>query len=212
MRSDFVSALVADLRAVSPAPPVRRALTVWTLGAIALTATATLVLGPLREHALSDLTTPRLSLEFLFGTATLLSLTVAALEAGVPGSPRFLRSGLPGLSLVFALCWLAIAIGPFALAGPEPSMLGKREHCFLEGLAIGLLPAILGLHMIRGRSLRAGALTGALIGAAAGTLPALAMQIACMYEPNHALHFHFTPILVGAVVMGGLGALLQARD
>lgn len=209
-RVDFVDALVADLRAVEPAPSLTTAAAAWIGFGVGLTAIAVLALGALREGALLDLQTPRLALEFLFGLATLVALVRAALEAGVPGSPPPLRLVAP--ALVFGLLWLGVALGPVPLHGPDASMIGKREHCFLEGLAITLLPAALGLRAIRRRSLGAGALGGALIGLAAGALPALAMQLACMYDPEHALDFHFTPMLVGAGVAAMLGAGLESRD
>ena len=114
--------------------------------------------------------------------------------------------------LVVAGLWLAVAFGGLPLHGPDVSMVGKRAHCFLEGLAIAALPAGLGLRMVRRRTLRAGPLTGGLIGLAAGLLPALAMQLACLYDPSHALRFHFTPMLVAAGALGLLGALRADDD
>ena len=91
-------------------------------------------------------------------------------------------------------------------------MAAKRAHCFLEGLAIAPLPSGVGLYMIRRRSLRAGPIGCGLIGLAGGGLPALAMQLACLYDPSHALRFHFTPMLVAAGVLGLLGALRSGED
>ena len=45
------------------------------------------------------------------------------------------------------------------------------------------------------------------MGAAAGAVPALAMQLGCMYEPWHGLSLHLAPALVTAA----LGALVGWR-
>ncbi|MCR9097124.1 MAG: DUF1109 domain-containing protein [bacterium] len=207
---EFVDALVADLRVVEPAPSLRTATAEWVGLGVLATSLALLALGAFRDGALADLQTPRVALEFLFGVATLVALARAGLEAGVPGSPPLLRLVAPAVAL--GVVWLGVALGPIPLHGPDPSMVGKRAHCFLEGLAITLLPAAWGLRAIRRRSLGAGALGGALIGLAAGALPAVAMQLACMYDPEHALHFHFTPMLVGGGIAALLGAWLEFRD
>lgn len=203
-RLDFTEALVADLHAVLPAPALRPALAGWVGFGLLSTALFVFSLGSLRGTALADLATPRLALELLFGSATLITLARAALEAGVPGGPG--RGSLLAPPLFFAALWLGVALGVVPLPGPDAAMIGKRAHCFLEGLGITALPALVGVHMIRHRSLRTGALTGGLIGLAAGTFPALAMQLACLYDPVHALRFHFTPMLAAAAALGLLGA------
>lgn len=209
-RVDFVEALVADLRPVAPAPDLGRALAVWALLGVGGAAAWVLVLGGPRETALADLTTPRLAVELLLGVVTLVVLARAALEVGVPGRPS--RRRLLAPALLMAGLWLAVALGALPLHGPDASMAAKRAHCFLEGLAIAALPAGVGLHMIRRRSLSAGPIGGSLIGLAGGGLPALAMQLACLYDPSHALRFHFTPMLVAAGVLGLLGALRSGDD
>ena len=83
-------------------------------------------------------------------------------------------------------------------------MLGKREHCAAEAYLYSLPPALLMFWMQRQRfplnPLRA-AIYGAI---AAAMLPALAMQVACMYEPTHILQNHVFPILVLAGVVGAV--------
>jgi hypothetical protein len=208
-RPDFVDALVADLRAVDPAPSLVRALSAWVCVALLWTVIGILVLGGLRATALTDLRTPRLAAELTLGAAAGIALARAALEAGVPGSPR---RRLLAPVLLFGGLWLAVALGALPLPGPDASMVGKRAHCFLEGLALAVLPGLVGLQSIRRRSLVAEPLTGGLIGLAAGMLPALAMTLACLYDPGHALRFHFTPMLVAAAVLGLRGALRPAPD
>ena len=48
-------------------------------------------------------------------------------------------------------------------------------------------------------------------GAAAGAIPGLIMQFACMYVPSHILAFHVGPIAVLALLGAVLGPLLLRR-
>ena len=85
-------------------------------------------------------------------------------------------------------------------------MLGKRPHCFAETLLYSAPPVIAGLWLLKRRYVLRGARAGALLGLAAGSLPALMMQIACMYSPEHILAFHIGP----ALAVAGAGAVLGA--
>ena len=49
------------------------------------------------------------------------------------------------------------------------------------------------------------------IGLAAGMLPALYMQIACMYEPSHILSYHILPGMIMVVVSMAIAAIWQLR-
>jgi hypothetical protein len=85
-------------------------------------------------------------------------------------------------------------------------MQGKREGCWMEVLLCGVPPLLLGLALLRRLAPLSRAWTGALLGAAAGALPGLLMQLACMYVPAHILSHHLAPI----AVVAGTGALLGA--
>lgn len=207
---DFVEALVADLRPVSVAPGTAWALATWGALAVLLTGGTLLLLGPLREDALADLASTRLALEVALGLSTVLALAAAAFEIGVPGGPR--RERLLGPAAALGAAWLAVALGTIDLDGPVTSMLDKRPHCLLEGLLIGILPALLGLRVAWRRGLGVGAPSGLLVGLSAGALPAIAMQIACMYDPVHALRFHFPPVLMLGLATGALASALSARS
>ncbi len=199
-RPDFLSALVADLSPVRPVPSTLRAVSTWAVVAVPLAASLTALGGPLRDGVLSDLSTPRLALEFVLGISALIALGIGGFEAALPGGARRAAALVPGLLLGAA--WLGVALGGFGLDGPAVSMLGKREHCFLHGVAIAAVPALHGVRLVRARTVGPDPIAGLWVGLAAGALPALAMQLACMYDPGHALRFHFTPILV----MGLAGA------
>jgi hypothetical protein len=49
------------------------------------------------------------------------------------------------------------------------------------------------------------------IGLAAGMLPALYMQLACMYEPSHILGYHILPGLLMVGAAAGIAAKWRPR-
>jgi hypothetical protein len=89
----------------------------------------------------------------------------------------------------------------------EPSMLGKRDHCFIETLVFALPPTVLALFLVYRLFPLRPVYGAALVCLAAGMMPALYMQIACMYAPVHILQMHIFPGLL-VMVAGTLGMRL----
>jgi len=208
--SAFVDALVDDLVPVRPASAWSRSLLMLMPIAVGLVTVLILATGPLRPADAGSLMTERLWVEVAVGLLASIALVSAGLEVGVPGRPGLSRLLLPaalgaGLFCAFILAGSTLLPG---LEGPAPSMMGKREHCFIEGLVIGAVPALLLLSRLPARALSAGAPAGALLGAGGAVLPAIGMQIACMYEAGHALRFHLSPILLIGAASALLGAWL----
>ena len=83
----------------------------------------------------------------------------------------------------------------------EPSMLGKREHCVVETFLFALPPACLALLLSRRFFPLRPVYSAFLFCLAAAMLPALYMQLACMYVPAHILQMHILPGLL--VTMAG---------
>ena len=206
----FLDGLVEDLESVRPAMPWGLAIGVWVVASGLFVGITILASGPLRAGFDADLTSLRLQLEVALGAGSILAMIAACLEWGVPGAPARGRLLAPGLLL--AMGWLSVTIFGGGLPGPTPSMLGKREHCFISGILIALPPTALALGLLRQRLMLAHAAAGSLAGAAAAALPAIAMQLACMYEPEHALRFHFPPIILIAIIGGAAGHFMLPRD
>lgn len=208
--TDFIEALVDDLTPVQPAPGGLRSLVVWSVLCWGFVSAFVLLGGPIREGALaSALDSPRFMLELAIAIGTGLTALVAALELGVPGTPARLRLGV--LPLLLLSGWLVLAL--LALEHPvvPPSMAGKRPHCFVQSIGLALPPGLLAFGLLRRRVALAGPAAGLrvglLAGVAASAIPAFWMQLACMYDPLHALQFHLSPIAVFATA----GALIAAR-
>lgn len=206
----FIDALVGELAPVSPAASWSRAVAGWLVVAGGFVAFAMLASGPLRPSLDGDLSHGRFLLELALGVFAIIVLLASGLEIGVPGGPstRWLTiSALGVVGLWIGISFFGESLVSAVLSAPSPSMAGKREHCFVEGVLISSVPFFIAMAALRRRALYAGAPSGFLLGLAAAGLPALGMQLACMYEPGHALNFHFSPMLFFAV----LGALIAPR-
>lgn len=199
-RDKLISNLSRDLAPVSPAPNINALALGWLLVSAGWVVAMIHLMGPVRPGAFAQLVSePRFLFECLLGAVAITWLGMAAFRAAIPAvlSKSFAAAGLVLLSL-----WLAQYLIGLVSPALDPSELGKRSYCYLETMVYSL-PAILfalfgirrlyPLHYLR---------TAMALSLAAGMLPALYMQLACMYEPLHILGFHLVPglsmVLVGA--------------
>jgi len=126
-----------------------------------------------------------------------------AMARAVPGEPI---SGkiLAAFWLLAAVFLLGFGAG-FTHFAPETSPVGARHACWLEVLVYGGVCLLAFTILIRRGFVRFSWKTGMLYGLMAGLVPAALMQLACMYDPMHALIFHYLPavilIPVGLAVM-----------
>lgn len=201
----LISNLSSDLAAVSPPGNINRLAISWFLLSATYVVAVTHLFGPIRPGAFSQLfTEPRFLLETMLGTVAILWVSLLAFRSAVPAR---LSKQFAAVGLVLMALWLAQYVIGFASPALEPSKLGKRTYCYFETLAYSLPVILAGLYFVRRlyplRPLR----TAMSIGLAAGMMPALYMQLACMYEPLHILAFHILP----GLVMVGVGAAIAAR-
>ena len=205
----LISNLSRDLAPVSSPSNINRLAIAWFLLSAIFVVAITHLFGPIRPGAFSQLgTEPRFLLETMLGVAAILWTSLLAFRSAVPAalSKQFAATGMVLMAL-----WMAQYVIGFVSPALEPSMLGKRDHCFSETLVYSLPVILTGLLLIRRlyplRPLR----TAMSIGLAAGMLPALYMQLACMYEPSHILGYHILPglLMVGAAV--GIAAIWRPR-
>ena len=195
---ELIDELSRELEPVSSPPSLWRLWGLWLLVSAAWVVLVTHWLGPIRPTALAELqTVPRFTLEMLAGLVGAVGLAVASFHVAVPGglSRRGMLVAL-GLAALWG-CLLLLALVSPAL---EPSMLGKRNHCYLEAILSALPPLLALLYWQRRLYTLAPWRAAALAGLAAGLLPALYMQVACMYLPAHILLFHLGPALLTAAM------------
>ena len=201
-RSKLLDELVDDLAPVAP-QAVTAPWLAWLGGSVLFVLVAIHLAGPIRPDAMAQLLgAPRFALEMALGAAAALALSVAGFRAAVPG---LLGSAGWRLALGLGGLWVLSLVVGLLYPALEPSMLGKRDHCVVETLLYGIPPMLLLLYWQRRMFALSPLRSAAMAGLAAGILPALYMQIACMYEPGHALKFHVAP----AVVLAGLAAAMQ---
>ena len=197
---ELIASLSRDLAPVQAAPNVNALAMLWILLSAGFVVVLTHLAGPLRPGAFSQLVSePRFLLETVLGLAAIIWTGVAAFRAAVTAA---LSRSFAIIGLVLMSLWLAQYVLGLVSPALEPSSLGKRDHCYLETMAYSFAPILAALVLIRRlyplRFIR----TSMTLGLAAGMLPALYMQLACMYEPLHILSLHILPglamVLVGA--------------
>lgn len=193
----LVESLVSDLKPVPATSGLHLPILLWFLCSAAYVVVLTQLIGPVRPTALEQLqTVPRFALEMILGLAALGAFAVMAFGSAIPG---WLSRRFAGISLILGVIWVGGYLAGIALPALEPSMLGKRDHCYLETFFYAVPPLLVALWWQRRHYALAPARAAMIAGLAAGGMPALYMQIACMYEPVHILAFHIGPGLLVAV-------------
>ena len=200
-----VSRLVEDLAPVTVRSRTYGLTIGWLLGGWGVIASSVLTLGPLRPGAIDQLgSSPQFLMENLLGLLSGTLLAAVGFRLCIPGSGGPLRS--PWI-LVVPLAWLGACLFAWVSPALPSTMLGKRPGCELQVLALGATMLCIALFHARRLASLHPITTGACLGAAAGAIPGLMMQLACMYEASHTLAFHLGPIGLLALV----GALLGRR-
>lgn len=208
-REKLIADLSRDLPPVRRAPGADRLASAWIgLGAV-FVVSATFLAGPVRPGAFSQLLMePRFLLETLLGALAIFWTGLLAFRSAVPAAltRRFAAAGS-----VLVLAWLAQYV--FGLVDPalEPSELGKRGFCSLEVMAYSTPLILVALFLVRRLYPLSFVRTALAAGLAAGMLPALYMQLACMYEPFHILFFHVLPGLLMALAAAALATAWRPR-
>jgi hypothetical protein len=206
---ELIAQLSRDLAPVSPAPNINNLAMVWILLSAVYVVAVTYLFGPVRPGAFSQLATePRFLLESVLGLAAIVGTSMLAFRAAIPGA---LTRQFAAAALVLMALWLAQYVIGLASPALEPSVLGKRNHCYIETMIYALPPILAGLFLIRRLYPLRFVRTAMSISLAAGMLPALYMQLACMYEPSHILALHILPGLLMVLAGAAIAALWRVR-
>ena len=176
-----------------PRPSVRGA--VWSVVALVVAVGLTWMVQPFRPGFMEQLATHPVFVAEVVSGLLLVPLTAyALLVLSVPGGrvPVSVIVLLSFLATVFLFCQ------PLAFAGlaPESTMVGKRAACWLEVIIYGTILLALIHWFLRKAMPRFGWRGRIATGLCAGLLPAVLMEIACLYEPHHQVHYHYLPMLV----------------
>ncbi len=207
-RQNLINALAADLRVAPKRLPLAAVALLWGIVTVCWAAVSMSAMGPFRAGAFAQLlVNPQLSFESALGVAAILAMTWYAFAQAVPGR----ASSIGALCAAgFTGAWIVIQLAALVHPALEPSMLGKRSDCTLEMLIYVLPPSLLGAWLIWRRFPLHAMRAGAALVAAASMAPALLMQFACMYIPQHIIVAHILPIPLFALT-GALLALALTR-
>lgn len=208
-RNELIADLSRDLAPVRKPPNINRLASAWFLVGAVFVVTATHLAGPVRPGAFSQLAAePRFLLETLLGVVAIVCTSLLAFRGAVPAAltRRFAMAGT-----VLMLLWLAQYVVGLAEPALEPSTLGKRGHCSLEVMVYSAPLILAALFLIRRLYPLGFVRTAMSAGLAAGMIPALYMQLACMYEPVHILSFHVFPGLIMALVAAAIALVWRLK-
>jgi len=210
MKQPLIDQLIEDLAPVSPPPSIGVSVLGWGLASWATVALLVYLTGPLRGGAGEQLLAePQFLLECLLGASVGLVAMAGALAIATPGRGRSTRLMRPGMILLAA--WVAAYLYGLVSPALSPSDTGHRNHCFAETLLFSLPPLAFGLVLLRRRAALEPSLATGLAAVAAASLPGLAMQLACMYDPMHTLTMHLSPLLILGAAAAVLGKQLLRR-
>lgn len=194
----LIDSLSRDLAPVAPARNVNLVGLAWLLSSAVFVVAVTQSVDPVRPGVLDQFAeAPRFLLETLLGVVAISWTGLLAFRSAVPGelSRKFAAAGLALMAL-----WLAqYVVGLFSPA-LEPSEWGKRPFCYLETMIYSAPPILAAVFIARRLYPLHYTRTAMLLALAAGMIPALFMQVACMYDPSHILLLHILPGL--SMVLG----------
>jgi len=211
-RQNLIDSLSNNLEEVNTPFSIDLIASLWLIASVTYIIIITQLFGPIRQNALEQLVTqPQFAIEIIAGALAITLMTFVAFRAAVPGA---LTRKLSLIGIGAILLWIAgYVVGLFSPV-LEPSMFGKREHCFIETVAFSIAPMLGAFFLTRRYYPLKPFYTALSFSLVAGMMPALYMQIACMYSPEHTLRFHILPGLEMACVgiLLGFGAKRIKQD
>ena len=197
--------LAADLKAVKPLRTPMQRFLLWGVPAVVALFLIMGSIQPFRQSLFGSflLSNTNFSVEIISGYIASFLAIILSFTLAVPGAKE--EKALKIYYLFFLVVFTGIFLFSFITPSLETTMAGKREGCFFETLIYGLAISFM-LFFQHRRSYFSNKLEPSIyIGIGASLLPAVTMQIACMYSPHHAISHHYAPILavtVATVVLG----------
>jgi hypothetical protein len=208
-RDELILSLSRDLEPVSRVPSVNMLALGWLLVSAVCVVAMIHLMGPIRPGAYSQLVSePRFLFENLLGATAIAWVGLAAFRAAIPAA---LSKSFAATGLILVALWLAQFLVGLVSPALEPSQLGKRDYCWLETIAYSIPAILIALFGVRRLYPLRYVRTAMTLSLAAGMLPALYMQLACMYEPKHILVLHLLPGLSMVLIGAAIAALWRPR-
>jgi hypothetical protein len=209
-RSEIIKALSEDLQPISFKNSIVLPALLWFVVSWIYVIALSVYLGPLRTGALESLIkSPQFALESLAGLISAALFCVIAFQEAIPGRRR---QWMVWLAFLSALLWISCYITGLSFPAIQPSWDGKRAHCVLEAYLYSGPPLIIGYRLIFKRYPLSTLQAGVFMGISAGIIPALFMQISCMYDPLHILTHHIAPISIIVLIGALLGIFFKKTE
>lgn len=203
-RQQMIADLADDLQPTKPVGSAGPA-ALWLVFGLIFAAGLAWMDGPFRDNAFQQLLlSAQFFVESALGLVSVALLIFSAFELSIPSTHSFMRRLVMPLAALAA--WVGFYLWGLYAPALEPSMAGKRHFCYLQTLLYSVPLLLAGLFWARRQYPIHGARIGLLLGLAAGSIPALVMQFACVYIPAHILQHHILP----GLSIGVLGALAGA--
>ncbi len=188
---DTIQSLTSDLKPVRPALSPQRLAALWLLVCTVFVVAITQYIAPIRVGAWQQLvSTPRFALETVTAILAVICFALIVFRSSFPGM-HYRR--LVGCGLVMLALWVTQYLVGLWRPAISPLPLGERHWCWLEIIVYSLPLMVLALLMTRHLYPMTPLLTACSYCLAGGILPAVYMQLACMYEASHILIFHILP-------------------
>ncbi len=195
--SKFIESIVDDLtEQKSIFSPEKRTLLFLPIyvGSIAL---IMYMIAPYRENFISDFQSIHFLFEFLSGIICFGLLIYSSYLSVVPGA---LKKRNHIVFLLLVLFYSFVVLMSFSSPALTPSMDGKRATCVFEVLFLSILPLAHLIFLLKRGVFYYKSNITFYAGLACALIPAVIMNIACMYDPIHNFKFHFMPVfIVGAI-------------
>jgi hypothetical protein len=193
-KSKFIHQLVLDLKPKRQWSAFSR-LVFWMFSIISICSFVMILYKPFRSNSLSDLFSyPRFLLEivsaFCFSSFLVYSLFASLI-------PSFkIKKSIVVLGLSSGSLFITTLLLSLFTHSPAVSKLGARPHCVEEVFVYGLVSILSFLLYLKHSDYLPSQFHFFTLGMGVGIIPASLMQLACMYDPIHALLFHYGPIIL----------------
>ena len=205
--NEFIANLAQDLKPVRPIFSPGKRLFLWSLFSFLFVALSMFWVQQFRPGFWDELSQPSFFLESALAFLPFLTVTFVVLILTVPGQSIRLWQVFLAIS-PFLLFFGALWIGREGHPSIKPTISGARGDCFAEVLWFSWIPIFFLVYLVRKALAPRRFLIGGLIGLAGASLPMALMQIACMYDPQHAITHHIYPALIVTAIMSAVGPIL----
>ncbi|MBT3585078.1 MAG: hypothetical protein HN509_09230 [Halobacteriovoraceae bacterium] len=207
-KDKFTDSLVGELKPVGRLMPPHYRFLIWALG-FSLTSGLVMTYGQsFRAGSLSQLLAINyFSMGMLMGVTALLLAGYAVFCNVVPG--QTISRKLSTASYILPLLSVGFFVADYFNPSFELSMAGKRGHCIYENIIYSLIGIGLALAMLRKGFVRPSGKFVYGLTLASGLVPALLMQMACVYIPGHGLKAHMAPVLAVMLAAFAIKLLYQ---